>query len=420
MFDTPEALLDKIRLGEDSLLECKEMEFAGAKVKAPARGDLADELAAAANAHGCVVVLGVHDKTRAILGIPLEQLDAAESFVRELCHDSIRPPLLARIERLELTPADGIRRAVLRVDVDRSLFVHESPGGYLHRVGSSKRKMSPEHLARLMQHRSQARLIHFDEQVVPGTTWSDLDPDLVARFRSDLTTDDAPTFARKLAMVGEDSNGVLRATVAGLLLGARQPERWLPHAYIQAVAYRGTAIDAGRDYQLDAKDLTGPLDHQVAEACRFVARNMRVGASKLVGRVDQPQFDMTAVFEALVNAVAHRDYSIHGAKIRLRLFDDRLELYSPGALANTMTVESILVRQVTRNEAITSLLAKLEIPTGLPGLSGARARMMDRRGEGAPLIMRRSEALSGKRPIYSTLDGSELLLTIFAAGRGLD
>lgn len=57
---------------------------------------------------------------------------------------------------------------------------------------------------------------------------------------------------------------------------------------------------------------------------------MRVAASKQEGRHDLPQFDLTAVFEALVNAVAHRDYAIYGAKIRLRLFADRLELYSPG------------------------------------------------------------------------------------------
>ena len=82
-------------------------------------------------------------------------------------------------------------------------------------------------------------------------------------------------------------------------------------------------------YQLDAAAISGPLDRQVDEACRFVAKNMKVAGFKHLGRVDRPQFDMTAVFEAMVNAVAHRDYSIHGSKIRLRLFADRLELYSP-------------------------------------------------------------------------------------------
>ncbi len=73
------------------------------------------------------------------------------------------------------------------------------------------------------------------------------------------------------------------------------------------------------------------------------------------GRRDFPQFDRLAVFEAVVNAVPHRDYSMAGSKVRMRLFDDRLELYSHGLLANTMTPESLAYRQTTRNETITSL-----------------------------------------------------------------
>src|SRR3982751_819057 len=105
---------------------------------------------------------------------------------------------------------------------------------------------------------------------------------------------------------------------------------------------------------------------------------MRVAAWKHLGRRDMPQYDMTAVFEALVNAVAHRDYSIHGAKIRLRMFSDRLELYSLGAIPNTMAVDSLPYRQAARNEAVTSLLAKCAVPDDERDLSG-RSTMMDRR-----------------------------------------
>jgi len=121
------------------------------------------------------------------------------------------------------------------------------------------------------------------------------------------------------------------------------------------------------------------------------------------------------VFEALVNAVAHRDYSIYGAKIRLRIFANRLEIYSPGALANTMTVDSLAVRQASRNETITSLLAKCPVPEDIGGLETQRSTLMDRRGEGVAIILERSEELSGKRPVYELPDESELKLTIFAA-----
>ena len=144
-------------------------------------------------------------------------------------------------------------------------------------------------------------------------------------------------------------------------------------------------------------------------------RNMRVAASKDMGRRDIPQFDMTAVFEAVVNAVAHRDYSIHGSKIRLRLFADRLELYSPGTISNTMTVESLPYRQAARNEAITSLLAKCAVPTNESWIKTDRRTLMDKRGEGVQIILENSESLSGIRPVYRLIDEAELLLVIYAA-----
>lgn len=416
MFDNIADLIDKIRLGEDSYLELKEVRFAGQKVSAPHKDSLADELAAFANSRGGVCVLGVDD-TREVLGIPLEHLDLVEDFVRQLCLDSITPPLAPVIERLSLPSTSGELVPVLKIDIARSLFVHKSPGGYLHRVGSAKREMAPDYLARLFQQRSQARIIRFDEQPVPGATLDDLEDELWQRFATPRVQDTREVLLDKLAMARVDTDGVLRPTVAGVLMACADPRRWLPNAFIQAVAYRGTEVLPQGDtaYQLDAQDITGPLDAQVLAACHFVRKNMQVYAFKDEGRRDRPQYDMTAVFEALVNAVAHRDYSIHGAKIRLRMFADRLELYSPGAIPNTMTVESLPYRQAARNEAITSLLARC--PVGHTEFASHRHAMMDKRGEGVSIILARSEALSGKKPQYQLIDDSELMLTIFAASK---
>lgn len=415
MFDNAADLLEKIRLGEDSFLELKEVRFAGQKVNAPHRDSLADELAAFANSRGGVCVLGVDD-AREVLGVPLERLDLVEDFVRQLCVDSINPPLAPVIERLTLPSSTGEQLPVLKIDVPSSLFVHRSPGGYLHRVGSAKREMAPDYLARLFQQRSQARIIRFDEQPVPGATLDDLTTDLWRRFASARIQDSREVLLDKLAMARPDADGSVHPTVAGVLMASADPRRWLPNAFIQAVAYRGIDVlpRGGAAYQLDAQDITGPLDDQVLAACHFVRKNMQVFASKQEGRSDLPQYDMTAVFEALVNAVAHRDYSIHGAKIRLRLFADRLELYSPGAIPNTMTVDSLPYRQASRNEAITSLLAKCRVPESERDLSG-RSAMMDKRGEGVQIILDSSELLSGKRPVFSLVDESELLLVIPAA-----
>lgn len=131
MFDSPEELLRKIRLGEDTSLELKALRFRGDRVSEPRRDDLADELAAIANTHDGVLVLGVDDKTRDILGIPVERLEAVERYVYEICNESIEPPVIFRSFRMELPDGAGVPQPLLKVEVPRSLFVHKSPGGVL-------------------------------------------------------------------------------------------------------------------------------------------------------------------------------------------------------------------------------------------------------------------------------------------------
>lgn len=417
MLATRSELLEKIRLGEDSFLELKEVKFAGGKVRGPTQDGLADEMAAFANSAGGVLVLGVEDTSREVLGIPVNKLDAVERLVREACEQSIKPPLAPIIERLTLPDVSGVEQPVIRVEVTRSLFVHQSPGGYLHRVGSSRRPISPDQLARLFQQRSQSRLIRFDETPVPRATLGDLNEALWRRFAPQRSADAPEVLLNKLAMAARDEQGEWRPTVAGLLLGSSAAQRFLPGAFIQAVAYQGKdVVPTGEGaYQRDAQDIVGPLDRQILDACAFVRKNMWTAARKHAqgGREDLPQFDMLAVFEAVTNAVAHRDYSMAGAKVRLRLFDDRLELYSPGMLPNTMTPDSLPFRQATRNEAVTSLLARCPIEDDT--LAAHRQHIMDKRGEGVSIVLETSERLSGKRPEYQLSDDSELKLTIFAA-----
>ncbi len=417
MFATRSELLEKIRLGEDSFLELNEIRLAGEKIRGPEQNDLANELAAFANGSGGVLLLGVHDKTREALGIPLDRLDAVEALVRQACEDSINPPCVATIERMSLPDNAGVEQPVIRVEVPRSLFVHQSPGGYYRRVGSAKRQIPPDQLARLFQHRSQTGLIRFDESPVSWAEMADLDENLWRRFATPLSDDAPELLLSKLGIAAQDDGGIWRPTVAGLLMACRNPEQFLPTAFIQAVAYSGTSIAPRGEspYQLDARDLTGPLDEQIMDACHFVRKNTRVAArkSEMGGRQDLPQYDMTAIFEAVTNAVAHRDYSVTRSKVRLRIFEDRLELYTPGMLANTMTPESLPFRQAARNEAVASLLARCRIER--EDLIDHRIHIMDKRGEGVPLILSRSEALSGRLPEYRLIGESELMLTIWAA-----
>ncbi|HOL04928.1 MAG TPA: ATP-binding protein [Syntrophorhabdaceae bacterium] len=409
MFDSHEELLQKIRLGEDTSLELKTVRFRGGRVSDPRRDDLADELAAIANTHDGVVVFGVDDKSREIVGIPLDRLEDVERYVFEICNESIMPPLLFRSFRMELPDSSGSLQAILKVEIPRSLFVHESPGGYFYRQGSSKRKMPPDYLARLFQQRSQARLIRFDEQPVPNSAMSDLSETLWRRFTT-RSEEPSEIVLLKRNLLSREENGAIRCSVAGVLLCCEQPQRFLSNAYIEAVRYRGSRQDS--NYQTDAQKIYGPLDAQINQAMAFLKRNQTIFAEKKPHRIERPQFSERAVFEAIVNAVAHRDYSIFGSKIRFFMFDDRLEIYSPGALPNTVTIDSIALRQATRNELITSLLAETPIAESIGNIG--RGFYMEKRGDGVPIIFEESLQLSGRKPEYQLIDDAELLLTIWA------
>jgi predicted HTH transcriptional regulator len=271
-------------------------------------------------------------------------------------------------------------------------------------------KMSPEELEKLFQQRTQSGLIRFDEQILMNSVINDMNKELWERFKTPLSPHNDLAFLEKIKLTCLDENGGMYPTVSGILMSCKSPEQFIPSAYIQAVCYLGASRDSE---QLDAMDITGPLDEQIKEACKFVKRNMRVSAIKDPGRIETPQYSLNAVFEAIVNAVAHRDYSIYGSKIRLHIFSDRIELYSPGSIPNTMTVESLPLRQSTRNELLSSLLARC--PMNFDAIGSKRLFIMDKRGEGVPIILSESEELSGKRPEYTLIDDTELQLTIFAA-----
>jgi len=410
MLNSAESLLKAIELGEDTYLEFKDLRYNENQVSEPHRNSMADELAAMANtASGCFI-LGIEDKSKKIIGIPKDKLDIVEDWIRNICNDLINPPLFGKIRKTSIDTGNG-EFAVIQVEVPKSLFVHQSPGGYFQRIGSSKRQMKPEILARLFQQRSQARIIRFDEQAVPFASQNCLIKSLWEKFKTPLSPKDDNEFLLKLKLLTQDEDNNIVPSVSGILLATENPQEFLSNAYIQCVAYNST--ERNSTYQYDAKDIFGPLDEQIINAYKFVKSNMKIGAFKNPGRVDVPQYSLQAVFEAIVNAVAHRDYSIQGSKIRIHMFSDRMEIFSPGTIPNTMTVDSLALRQSARNELITSLLARCVV--NFDEITASRGFLMDKRGEGVPIIISESLKLSGHLPEYMLIDDSELKLTLFAS-----
>ena len=334
------------------------------------------------------------------------QMDALDRILSDVCADSIKPPIDVEITRHEL--GDG--KPLLVVEVAPGDARHDSPGGSYQRVGSSKRRMTPDQRLRLAQQRGQSRFLWFDRQPVPETGLETLSERLWKPLVSVAGAVDPPRALRNLRLLAQDSSDALRATVAGILLCSETPEKWFPNASVMATRYRG--VDRASD-QLDAQEIVGPLHHQIADAVSFAVRNMRVVARKAPGRIDMPQYSAEAMFEALVNAVVHRDYSISGRRIRLSMFEDRLEIDSPGALPNGMTIASMEASQATRNEVIASVFGRLSV-ADIPG-SENRQFLMERRGDGVMIIVRRTRETAGRPPVYALIDESNLQLTIPAA-----
>ena len=395
----------RLRLGEDSAWEFKQVEFSGDRPVSPRRDDWANEVVAFANATGGALLCGVSDDGDVQI-MSRRQIINLDALLVEVCTDSIKPPVRIRTDHREL--AGG--KPVLLVEVPRGDSLHEGPGGAYIRVGASKRLMTSDERLRLAQRRGQARFRWFDEQPVPDTGFRTLDEELWKPLLSAEGAADPEPALTKLALLAPDEAGVTRATAAGVLFCTRNPERWLPNACITATRYRGKDRASG---QIDAQEITGPLNRQIADAVAFAVRNMQVAARKVPARVEMPQYSDRALFEAVVNAVAHRDYSMHGSRIRLSIFEDRLEIQSPGSLPNNLTVESMATRQATRNETLTSVLGRM--PVG--GVRGSEDRLyfMERRGDGVPIIQRETRALCGQPATFRLIDGSELCLIIPAA-----
>jgi len=231
-------LLKQIAIGEDSVFELKTIEFKGNQVAGPHRNSMADELAAMANTATGVILLGVDDKSKSIIGIPMDKLDVVETWLRGICNDLIEPPLDCVIRKTPVMADGNSEKVIIRVDVPRSLFVHQSPGGYFRRIGSSKRQMKPDVLARLFQQRSQTRLIRFDEQPIANADPDVLVPILWKRFRTVISPVNDKEFLQKIQLIAVDEDGVLRPTVSGVLMAAENPQEFIKTAYIQAGYHR--------------------------------------------------------------------------------------------------------------------------------------------------------------------------------------
>lgn len=399
MFDATDQILRQLRAGEDSRTEFKELRYGKRGVISPRTENLAAEMVAFANAGGGTLIFGVDD-SGAPAGVPRDRLDAVEQWIINVASDLCDPPIRPMLGRTVVPGADGEVTIVL-AEVPRGVHVHRTAQGRYHvRVGSTKRDLDRTELARLFQDRGRGFV--FDEQPVHAATANDLSRGLLEAHFELSPTIPWPDLLRNTRITSRDRHGVDRPTVAGLLAFSSDTTRHLLSAYIEAACYGGTRLSS--DDLVRAERLTGPVSDQIDKGIAFVMHYMRKGRSSRGA-----PYDIDVVDEAVVNAVAHRDYSVYGSKIRLFLYADRLEVYSPGGLPNGITVDEMPYRTFTRNQLLVSFLSRMR---------SARTGQyyLESRGEGVRKILEGGEAHSGRRPEYE-LFGNELRLTVWGRGR---
>ena len=371
-------LLALIALGENSSVEFKRDDLRPES--------LAKELVAFGNFEGGRLLLGVEDDGT-VSGLRYEaNRDGAriEEWVMEVCRTHVQPGIIPYYQVIrDVEPG----RDVAIIQVNRALQVlHQWQKGngrrtYFVRVGTRAAEMHPDELARLFQQRGQVRA---DVQPVAGATLADLDVARLTDYFRRTREQDCPDYAdyagwtrlllnTELMVELRDAvtpEPVPVPSVAGLLLFGRNPNRFLPQTGITAAAYPGTE----KDYSATLDRIRGPLvglfqvgvggqselliPGVIDRAVAFV-RQYAADPEKLIGavRTEYPHYAPEAVREALVNAVAHRDYLLGGTDVELALYADRLEITSPGRLPNGMTVERMRAgTRATRNQLLLDVL----------------------------------------------------------------
>lgn len=318
---------------------------------------IAETLAALANTNGGLVFLGVTAK-----GTPQKSVDL--NPVREAVVEAgllTDPPLILPTPHC----ATCSMGEVVVVQVPPGLpHLYNVQGRYLTRTAGQNRPLMTVELRRLLLERSDAG---YESQPAPGATLADLDQQTVERYlnRIAVAPDDEPVeilAARGcVTKVSGDQlttslTPTLTPTIAGILLFGRDPQRFLRNAEIICVRYAGVTMSD----EFVRQDIGGTLAEQVRLAEAFVVSNMRRGM-RIVGmtREETTEYPPAVVREAIVNAIAHRDYSIRGEGIRLLIFSDRMEIYSPGRLPGHVTLENLKDERYSRNEAIVAVLSDL-------------------------------------------------------------
>jgi len=322
-----------------SLPESKTLEF---KVTMPNPEAIAKTACGFANGGGGSIIIGVSDKDKNIIGINERSISDLEEKISNVVYTLVEP-----------TPA--FNTTVLNIEGKLLLKIEIYPGslkpyhlknkgeveGTYIRLGSTNRKADIDTIEELRRRRMN---IGFDEIEVLEASIEDLAIENIELYLEkrekarDIPRAQPDTeFLKKIKAVRQQ-NGTVHPTVAGILLFSNQPENYIPGAVIKCARFKGNEMDEF----IDQRIITGSLFTQAEETIAFFKKNIRRSA-KIEGlyRTEEYEYPEKAIREALVNAICHRDYSRRGADIKFAIFDNRIEITSPGGLLPNVSIEDL-------------------------------------------------------------------------------
>jgi ATP-dependent DNA helicase RecG len=311
---------------------------------------LASTMTAMANSMGGTVLLGVVGPTGNLVGV--RNVATAVDLVLQAAL-SIDPPLIIPLPQVMRINGKAIIIAQIPLGMPHTYALD---GRYLQRQGTNNAPLKTRDLRRLIIERGE---VSFETEIARGATSQDIDWDRAKAYTTSLSGMGESSAEQILLKRGclVEQDGVLHPTNAGILLFGKDPQRFLRGADITAARFASeTMSDTFR-----RQDILGTLPDQIRRAEMFLVDHLRkdIQLGQTMARAEQFEYPLEAARELVVNAVAHRDYQINGDGIRLFIFNNRMEVTSPGRLPGPVTIDNIKDERFSRNPAIVQVLSDM-------------------------------------------------------------
>ena len=344
-------LLDIISTGETSKVQFKK--------EIDNDDSIAAELIAFSNSKGGKILFGIEDKKGTVLGLDYQQLQSYNNRIATIANDKVKPQIFLFTEVVSI-PSETDEKKILVVEVSEGIAkpYKDKNGAIWIKQGSDKRRLTDNNeQIRLFQ---QSGILYLDEMIIPQTTIDDINFSKVEEYvkaiqkrETDEKIEISETLLTNLNILKDK-----RLTLGGLLFFANNPQKYRPAFCVKAISFFGNSI-GGTDYRSN-KEIVGTIPEIFEETMSFFNANLQhVQDGQNFNKTGKLEVSQTALEELLQNALVHRDYS-KNSPVRIMIFDNRIEIVSPGSLPNSLTIENVKMgNAVVRNNLLVSYCSKL-------------------------------------------------------------